>query len=352
MSKADSEITPLVVELLAKLGASVESKQKVNGIILVREPTQFSFGRASYEITEVCNYRCSHCYLGHKTKNNLSVLDKKKIIELIEISGCIWLQITGGEPLLDKDFIEVYSYAYSLGFLVTISTNGSLLSEYQITDILKAYPPYRLTISVYGATADSYEALTQTSGSFQKFMNGINWAKKTAIRTRLNIITTKYNQGEIDEMTDLAKNFGFEYYVFSTISPTISGNSAPIELMAQDCESIKKRNKFIPKEDCYTSCRAGQISFHVNSVGNMSICKTARESSVSLLYEGGIGFHKLFQFSKELLNSPSLCSSCDSRKSCTTCPLILKLYLQSGLVPSFVCRKYYSKGGEKNESET
>ena len=343
LSEANSEIVPWVIELLSKLGVRIESKQKLNDIILVREPTEFNFGKASYEITESCNYKCSHCYLGCKAKSDLSLSDKKKIVELIERSGCLWLQITGGEPLLDKDFVEIYSFTHSLGLLITLSTNGSLLTNGQIANVLKTHPPYRLTISVYGATADSYELLTRTSGSFQKFMDGINWAGKTGIRTRLNIIATKYNQDEVSDMITMAKNFGFEYHVFSTIFPAIDGDIVPTELMAQKCEIVEKRDRVVSKEDSYTPCKAGKTFFHVNSVGEMSICKTARNPSINLFQDGIAGLCKLSQISNKLLDLPLLCGSCELRENCTTCPPILNLYLRSGMIPSFVCGKYQFK---------
>ncbi len=342
LSKTDSEIAPWIIELFAKLGVSANSKQKLKDAILVKKPTEYNFGRASYEITESCNYKCGHCYLGCKIKNNLSLSDKKKIIELIERSGCLWLQITGGEPLLDRDFIEVYLLAHSLGLLITLSTNGSLLTKHRIAKILKAYPPYRLTISVYGSTANSYESLTQSRGSFQQFMNGVSWANKTAVRTRLNIIATKYNQNEITSMADLAKNFGFEYYIFSVLSPTIYGDPAPIGLMPQDCKSIKEYDKNISKENHYAPCNAGKTSFHINSMGKASVCKTVRKPNISLLQDGVSSFRKLSQISKELSGLPSPCDYCELRESCLTCPSVLKLYLNSATVPSSVCRKYCS----------
>lgn len=340
-SKINSEVSLRIIELLATMGFKTNPKQKLNDIILVKKPADFSFGKASYEITETCNYKCGHCYLGQKRKNNLSVSDKKKIIELIERSGCLWLQITGGEPFWDKDFIEVYQFAQSLGFLITLSTNGSLLTKHRIAEIIEACPPYRLTISAYGATAESYESLTGVSRSFKQFTNGIELASKTKIRTRLNIIATKYNQNEIINMVDLAKNFGFEYYVFSALYPTIYKDSAPIELMSHDCESIKGYDKPDPKENHYVQCKAGETFFHINSVGEMSICKTARKPSINLLQDGTAGFLKLSQISKEFLGSPSLCDSCELRKNCTTCPPILRLYPHNTAIPSFVCKKYY-----------
>ncbi|MCD4705628.1 radical SAM protein [bacterium] len=349
LSKSDSKITPWIIKLLDKL-VRIESKQKLNDVILVREPTKFNFGKASYEITETCNYKCGHCYLGYKTKNNLSLSDKKKIIELVERSGCIWLQITGGEPFFDKDFVEVYLFAHSLGLLITLSTNGSLLTKSQIAGVLKKCPPYRLTISVYGATADSYESLTGISGSFQKFIDGINLVSETGIKTRLNIIVTKYNQDEIDDMVNLAKNFGFDYHIFPILFPTIDGDFIPATLMAQDCEIIKRHRKTIPKEDRYVPCKAGKTFFHVNSMGEISICKTARNPSVNLFKDGIDGLCKLSNISNKLLGLSSLCGSCELRENCTTCPPILNLYLHSGIVPSSVCSKYQYKsikGGDK-----
>jgi MoaA/NifB/PqqE/SkfB family radical SAM enzyme len=253
------------------------------------------------------------------------------------------LQITGGEPLLDKDFVEVYSFAHSLGFLITLSTNGSLLTNCQIANILKAHPPYRLAISVYGATADSYELLTRTPGSFQQFVNGINWASETEIKVRLNIIATRYNQDEISDMINLAKNFGFDYHVFPALFPTIDGDIAPIKLAARDYEIAERCNRAISKKDYYVPCKAGKTFFHVNPAGEMSICKTARNPSINLLQDGIAGFYKLSQISSRLLDQPLLCNSCELRKNCITCPLILNLYLHSGIVPSSICNKYQSK---------
>ncbi len=80
LAKVNSEVSLWTIELLANLGFKVSPRQKLNDIILVKKPTNFSFGKASYEITEMCNYKCGHCYLGHnKIKNNLSILDKKRL---------------------------------------------------------------------------------------------------------------------------------------------------------------------------------------------------------------------------------------------------------------------------------
>jgi MoaA/NifB/PqqE/SkfB family radical SAM enzyme len=49
-------------------------------------------------------------------------------------AGVLWLQLTGGEPLIDPLFREVYSLAYKLGMMLTISSNGSRLHHAKILD--------------------------------------------------------------------------------------------------------------------------------------------------------------------------------------------------------------------------
>ncbi|MFF1696876.1 hypothetical protein ACFVXC_25235 [Streptomyces sp. NPDC058257] len=62
--------------------------------------------------------------------------------------GVLRLQITGGEPLIDREFPEAYSYAYDLGIMPTISTNGSQLHKQEILETITERPPRHLSLSV------------------------------------------------------------------------------------------------------------------------------------------------------------------------------------------------------------
>src|SRR5690242_16997985 len=88
-------------------------------------------------------------------------------------AGVVWLQLTGGEPLVDRLFHQVYARAYDLGMLLTISTNGSRLWREDVLELLVTRPVYKLTVSVYGATAAGYDAVTRRPGSYQKFAKGL-----------------------------------------------------------------------------------------------------------------------------------------------------------------------------------
>jgi len=70
---------------------------------------------------------CSHCYLGLKEFAGLPWPDKERLLLMMRDAGVIWLQITGGEPTIDKHFTDAYRLAFELGMMITVSTNGSRL---------------------------------------------------------------------------------------------------------------------------------------------------------------------------------------------------------------------------------
>jgi MoaA/NifB/PqqE/SkfB family radical SAM enzyme len=96
-----------------------------------------------------------------KTFSGLSWPERERLLRIMREAGVLWLQLTGGEPLIDKLFPEVYELAYQLGMMINISSNGSRLSSRKILELLTTRRPYRLTLSVYGATAESYDGLTR-----------------------------------------------------------------------------------------------------------------------------------------------------------------------------------------------
>ena len=75
----------------------------------------------SIELTYRCNLRCTHCYIGSYRargipgETELSTSELEGVLDQIADAGCLWLLLTGGEPLLRPDFEEVYVYARKRG---------------------------------------------------------------------------------------------------------------------------------------------------------------------------------------------------------------------------------------------
>ena len=84
--------------------------------------------KINLHITQNCNYRCKYCFAHFSKKVDLKVDAWKDILDNIKNSGLIdAINFAGGEPVLYHGFREILDYAHSLGFSLSIITNGSLL---------------------------------------------------------------------------------------------------------------------------------------------------------------------------------------------------------------------------------
>jgi len=93
--------------------------------VFVCQPSAYGFGRASYGLNLGCNYDCEHCYLGLKRFEGLDWPERERLLHILRDANVLWLQLTGGEPTIDRLFPEVYELAWDLGTLITVSSNGS-----------------------------------------------------------------------------------------------------------------------------------------------------------------------------------------------------------------------------------
>ena len=175
--------------------AELPAAGAMDGRVLVREQSEYGYGRASWEINLGCNYACSHCYLGLKEFSGLTWPDKTRLLHIMRDAGVIWLQITG-EPTIDKHFTDAYQAAFELGMMLTVSTNGSRLWNPGLLDLFTTMPPYRLVVSLYGATEAAYDGLTQRRGSYKAFRRGIAAATEAGLPVRLNIVVTDISAAE------------------------------------------------------------------------------------------------------------------------------------------------------------
>ncbi len=132
----------------------------------------------SIEVTRRCPLDCLHCYNSLPMSDHaaraaeLTFEEHCRLLDELVEAGCLWLLYTGGEIFARKDFLEIYTEAKKRGFLITLFTNGTMINE-RIADYLAEYRPFAIEITLYGATRETYEALTQIPGSYDRCMKGI-----------------------------------------------------------------------------------------------------------------------------------------------------------------------------------
>jgi MoaA/NifB/PqqE/SkfB family radical SAM enzyme len=306
--------------------------------VLVREQSEFGYGRASWEINLGCNYACSHCYLGLKEFSGLPWLQKARLLGMMRDAGVVWLQITGGEPTIDKDFADAYRLAFELGIMLTVSTNGSRLWRRDLLEMFTGLPPYRLVISLYGATEAAYDGLTQRRGSYKAFRRGIAATMEAGLPVRLNIVVTDVSADETAAMTAMAEEWGVPHNVYTNIQPTYYGSGET--LLAQSAEHLRTRQAF-------TGCNAGHTFFHADPHGKASICKIGRDDQVDLMAEGLDGLHRLGGIADQLMLRTGGCSGCQLAGTCRVCRPLAKRFQEAKAPLGYYCQH----GDNNNQHE-
>jgi radical SAM protein with 4Fe4S-binding SPASM domain len=174
------------------------------------------------ELTARCNNDCGHCYI------NLPAADKKakakelKPAQIEKIAGqavslgALWCLITGGEPLLRKDFSEVYLKLKKKGLLVSVFTNATLINKGHVK-LFKSYPPRDIEVTVYGVTEATYERVTRKKGLFKSFMRGLNLLLDNGIKVRLKAMALRSNVGELPAIAKFCRARTKDYFRFDPL---------------------------------------------------------------------------------------------------------------------------------------
>ena len=167
------------------------------------------YSRASWEINKGCNFSCEHCYLEQRPFAGLGLPDKLRLIDMLADLGVLWFQITGGEPLIDPHFAPAYQRACDAGMMVEMLTNGSRLARPEHLALFTQARPHKITVSMYGASSDTADALTQTRGAFTNTYRGLRAAAAAGLPVEVTIIVTKHNIDELADMRALVDDLGF-----------------------------------------------------------------------------------------------------------------------------------------------
>jgi radical SAM protein with 4Fe4S-binding SPASM domain len=249
------------------------------------------------EITYRCNHECTFCYNSPTGEAEMTTEQLFEALRKISEFGVLYTTLTGGEPLVHKNFWEVAAEVRRLGMALRVYTNGYLLADPKTVARLAAIKPFDLEISIHGARAESHEALTQIKGSFDRLLLALENLKNAGLKVNLKCPITSLNQGELFEIRDLGARFGYPVTFDAVITPKDDGSTDPLALRADD-EFLEKYwgewygplhgGKRPPRpegcaDDGYVTCGAGRSGFTVDPYGNILPCVALRRKAGNIL---------------------------------------------------------------------
>ena len=337
----------------------------------------------TFELTPRCNLSCRMCYVRLTPKEMEPIGRERTAAEWLSLAqeakeaGLVFLLLTGGEPTLREDFIEIYEGLSQMGLSISINTNGTMFTP-ELKELFHRCPPAQVNITLYGTSEEDYYNLCGNSKAYDHVMDAIEWLREENILLHLNVTMTPSNISKWQEFEVFAKNRNLELRMstycfppvrrgeckeFERLSPEEAG-----ELSVQDIlyrEGIEEVNK---KKDNLTQqlnsckldegdpmqCLAGRSQFWIDWNGKMVPCGMLETPGVSPFETG---FAKAWEVLKTETAAIRLCPDCvrcPEKQTCMNCAAVT--YTETGRFdgkPEYMCsmNRAYREALEKYSTE-
>ena len=302
----------------------------------------------SIEVTRRCPLDCQHCYnnlpMGDQVARSeeMTFAEHVKLLDDLVAAGTFWILYSGGEIFARKDFLEIYTEAKKRGFLVTLFTNGILINE-RIANYLADWRPFSIEITLYGATKETYEELTQVPGSYDRCMRSIQLLLERHLPLKLKTVPTTINQHEVYAMKKMAEDLGVEFKFDPLVNPRIDCSQSPlaVRLTPEQVVSLefydrtrKEEYRRLVQDELRTpasepdphatrySCGGGVNGCAIDPTGTMSICVISHQQGYNIrngsFREGWDG--RLQEIRLQPKTRPTICDRCKIQSLCSMCP--------------------------------
>ena len=328
----------------------------------------------TFELTARCNFNCPMCYV-HMTEEQVRAAGQEltaqqwlEIARAAKEKGMVFALLTGGEPLIRKDFFEIYDGMRKMGILISINSNGSMLQG-QILERFLENPPFRFNISLYGGSNETYRNMCGIP-AYDRVKENIRRLRQAGVDVSLNLSITPYNRQDLAKIyadaIDLDVNVKASSYMYPSVRVNGEqygcGNRLNVEEsaacsvcwdslrfteeeFAARAENMAKLIQTEP-EGCPVEigegvrCRAGRSSFWMTWDGKMTPCGML---TTPVAYPLEVGFDAAWEQIRkdtDAIRTPAKCTTCEYKDICGACAAVY--YTETGSfdkVPEYVCER-------------
>lgn len=247
--------------------------------------------QASLELTFRCNERCTHCYLEKFSDDANRTLSREQwfhILGELRQGGVIYLILMGGEAMLNPHFWDIAGRATSMGFYVSMITNGQKIQTRETAERLRAAGLRTATVSLYSMDPAIHDKMTSVAGSQAKTIQAIELLREAGVKVGINCLLTAANIEGYFELADWCIARGLEVKADPFITPKTNGDRTPIRYRASS-EQIRAyyervaskwpsgRPKAVQETAKDYVCNAAKGKCAVTPYGELLTCIEVRE---------------------------------------------------------------------------
>jgi radical SAM protein with 4Fe4S-binding SPASM domain len=210
---SDAEQSEFIDYCLAE-GILTRDKVPLRRPSLIKSPEP-SLRYLELQITDRCNLRCRHCYIGEKEPSELSVNQMKNALKEFEDIQGLRVLVTGGEPLIHSRFEELNEMLPEFFLRKVLFTNGLLLDK-RISKILNVD---EIQISIDGLE-EAHDSL-RGGGTYRSAMKAVRRAIDSGFGVSVSTMIHAGNLQDFEKMETLFKNLGIRDWTVDV--PCITG---------------------------------------------------------------------------------------------------------------------------------
>ncbi len=181
-----------------------------------------------FYLTEGCNLRCRHCWIGPKYQKNAEATSCLPIGLFEDVAeqglplGLDTVKLTGGEPFLHPEINRILEAVSHIPADLVVETNGVLCTERIVTLLAECRNTF-VSVSLDGAVAETHDWLRRVDGSFAAARNAIRLLTGANVRTQVVFTLVRRNHPEIPAMVSLCEDLGVESVKFNVLQPIARG---------------------------------------------------------------------------------------------------------------------------------
>lgn len=300
-----------------------------------------------FELTMRCNERCMHCgsYCGDVKADELPVQAYYELLDKVkrDFKPLPMLCITGGEPLLRKEFFDIMTYANNLGYRWGMTSNATLITD-DVAKRLKETGMKTISVSLDGME-ETHDSFRRTKGGWKKAVEGIKNLLKYDFQTvQVTSVITKKNIGELDSLFSLMEELDVDSWRVINIEPI--GRALQLDGYALEPEDYRRLMEFIRSKrkegypvtygcthylgldyerevrDWYFICNAGVYTASIMANGDIGSCLDVERRQETI--QGNVlkdDFTDVWKNRFEIFRRPlselnERCGRCESRYFC------------------------------------
>lgn len=305
------------------------------------------------ELTYRCNFHCKMCYIRMSDAQAAPYGRLRTAEEWLDMArqlldaGVLYLTLTGGECTQYPGFAKLYEQLATMGFRLSIMSNAGAYSE-AIREVFRRYPPYGVSITLYGGSNETYAAVTGDPKGLDKVLENIRYLQSIGVPVSLNFTMIRQNAMDYPKVAQICKELNLPFTLITDITahqhdPSLSEalqcRLSPAERACVAChppeeaalamenakelekELVNFRMPAVPAEPLpeeQDACIGAHTGSAIYWNGEMHTCVSMNGNAP--VYPFDVGFEAAWQQMKARQNAtfhrPAVCQACGMASDC------------------------------------